>query len=143
MLMRRSWSTRQRIRLLRVSFALALLTVVFAGLARASRSGAEHGEKGENPLRSAAFQLRKEHFAGAVEEVLAAGSYTYFHVRTSGHERRWVVALCSTCRSARTLQITSYGTRDDFSSKRLGRRFDRLHFSTISEPTNDFPKKGR
>ena len=141
--MRRSWSTRHRIRLLRVSLALALLTVVFAGLARASRSGDDQGEKSGNPLRSPAFRLQTERFAGAVEEVLAAGSYTYFHVRTSDHERRWVVALCRACRTARTLQVTSYGTRDDFSSKRLGRRFDRLHFSTVSEPMNDSPKKGR
>lgn len=71
-----------------------------------------------------------EEFAGVVAESLAAGGYTYLRVTTVAGDR-WVATMgkgaCIGCR----VRVKNMGTRRDFHSKRLDRRFETLAFGIV------------
>jgi hypothetical protein len=80
------------------------------------------------PLAGAPVQ---EHFDGTVEEVLPAGSYTYFRLRVAEGDERWVVISGRTDREAKRLAVASFSHHEDFVSKRLDRSFHNLYFAAV------------
>jgi hypothetical protein len=86
-----------------------------------------------NPLRSLApAQEGDAAFAGVVAESLAAGGYTYLRVST-GEGDRWVATMGKGAPVGHRVHVKNMGTRHDFHSKRLGRRFDVLAFGIVRE----------
>ncbi|NUP05676.1 MAG: hypothetical protein HOW73_06405 [Polyangiaceae bacterium] len=74
-------------------------------------------------------------FAGDVVEMLPAGRYTYFRLRVAEDDERWVVVSDRDHRDATRLSVRSNSVRRDFASRRLGRSFPILHFSSIETST--------
>ncbi|MEZ4446391.1 MAG: hypothetical protein R3B72_45350 [Polyangiaceae bacterium] len=70
-------------------------------------------------------------FEGQVRERLDAGSYTYLLVGTDAGAEEWVVTLGKGANVGAQVAIKSMGTRRDFESARLKRRFDRLVFAIV------------
>ncbi len=75
------------------------------------------------PIREADKQ-----FTGTVREVLFAGSYVYVEVELEGGEMRWVVGTDDPPRVGERVEVSAYGERRDFHSRRLDRDFARLLF---------------
>src|SRR5688500_10277001 len=71
-------------------------------------------------------------FVGVVDEVLPAGGYTYLRVRTDAGDR-WVATMGPGAAIGSTISVKNMGTRHDFHSRRLGRRFDTLAFGIVRE----------
>lgn len=65
--------------------------------------------------------------AGVVTERLAAGSYSY--LRLDGGD--WIATTGDPAQVGQRVQVQSFGTREDFESPRLGRRFDRVVFGIV------------
>jgi len=116
--------------------APALVTFLLLATSALAYFGCRHGAKVDasgSPLANSDFELRRESFSGKVENVLAAGSYTYFSLRLPDDRERWVVELSSSHRSASWVSVSSYGLRRNFDSPRLSRRFDELYFVSVSD----------
>lgn len=73
----------------------------------------------------------QERFDGTVEEVLPAGSYTYFRLRVAEGDERWVVISGRADRDAERLAVSTFAHHEDFVSKRLDRSFHNLYFAAI------------
>jgi hypothetical protein len=85
---------------------------------------------GGSPL--AGLETSAEVFRGVVDEVLPAGGYTYLRVRTDAGDR-WVATMGSGVELGRGVEIKAMGTRRDFHSRRLDRRFDTLAFGIVRD----------
>ena len=96
----------------------------FAGLA------VKHRRAG-SPLWSPEFVRLHEEFSGTVEQAIATGPYTYFALRTPSGQLRWVVTMSRAHRDAKWLHVESFGSREDFASLKLQRRFKRLYFVSV------------
>lgn len=108
-----------------VQCALAVITIVIAaGLA------VKHRRAG-SPLWSPEFVRLHEEFSGTVEQAIATGPYTYFALRTPSGQLRWVVTMSRAHRDAKWLHVESFGSREDFASLKLQRRFKRLYFVSV------------
>lgn len=78
------------------------------------------------------FVKQQGAFEGMVEEVLPAGSYTYFSVRLDSGESRWAVVLGGKeQRDSDRLRFKSFGIRHNFPSPRLNREFDEIYFCSL------------
>ncbi|MBC8070794.1 MAG: hypothetical protein IAG13_20880 [Deltaproteobacteria bacterium] len=73
----------------------------------------------------------QERFGGTVEEVLPAGSYTYFRLRVAEGDERWVVISGAADRDAERLAVATFSHHEDFVSRRLDRSFHNLYFAAI------------
>lgn len=86
-----------------------------------------------NPIQALApAEPGDDSFAGVVEESLPAGGYTYLRVATEDGDR-WVATMGKGARVGHRVHVENMGTRHDFYSKRLGRRFDELAFGIVRE----------
>lgn len=89
--------------------------------------------RGTSPLdKLTAPSLAEQTFDGEVREVLPAGPYVYLAVVREGGDEAWVTTLKRTApeRGAR-VRVKSFGSRQDFHSKRLARTFDTLSFGIV------------
>ncbi|WP_394836547.1 hypothetical protein LVJ94_06525 [Pendulispora rubella] len=114
----------------------ALVASLFVAISATAYFGCRHGSKVDSsgsPLANSDFEFRREAFSGRVENVLDAGSYTYFSLRMPDDRERWVVELSRSHRSASWMSVSSYGVRRNFDSPRLNRRFDELYFVSVSD----------
>ncbi|HEY0139966.1 MAG TPA: nucleotide-binding protein [Thermoanaerobaculia bacterium] len=68
---------------------------------------------------------------GKVVETYDAGGYTYVKVDAGG-EPRWAAVAQTDVKRGETVTINAQMTVDDFESKTLGRKFDRIIFGTIT-----------
>jgi len=64
---------------------------------------------------------------GTVTERLAAGRYSY--LRLDGDA--WIATSGDPAQVGQRVHVQSFGTREDFESPRLGRRFDRVVFGIV------------
>jgi hypothetical protein len=88
---------------------------------------------GGNPLQALApAEAGDDAFAGVVEESIPAGGYTYLRVATEDGDR-WVATMGKGARVGHRVHVKNMGTRHDFHSRRLGRRFDELAFGIVRE----------
>lgn len=84
-----------------------------------------------NPLATAQAPAQAEsNFVGVVRERLPAGSYAYLAVDDAG-TRRWVATMGAGAPSGTQVQVRAYAVADDFHSRRLDRRFDRVVFGAV------------
>ncbi len=67
---------------------------------------------------------------GTVTERLTAGSYSYLRIHDAGDER-WIATMGAGADVGARVIVRSFGTRRDFESPRLGRRFDELTFGSV------------
>ncbi len=67
---------------------------------------------------------------GTVTERLTAGSYSYLRIQDAGDER-WIATMGAGAEVGARVIVRSFGTRRDFESPRLGRRFDELTFGSV------------
>lgn len=88
----------------------------------------EGGATPGGPNAGAPVQAR---FGGTVEEVLPAGSYTYFRLRVAEGDERWVVISGHADRDAERLVVSTFSHHEEFVSKRLDRSFHNLYFAAI------------
>ncbi len=99
-----------------------------------SEPAAQPASKGENPLASVDKGERGKLLQGRIAERLSAGSYTYLDLELSDGSHRWVVVLGRDVPAVdREIKVTAMGSRADFYSSRLGRRFDHLTFASIAK----------
>jgi hypothetical protein len=73
-------------------------------------------------------------FEGRVVERLQASSYTYLLVERAGGAQSWVVTLASSVGAqskVKRVKVLSIGYATRFTSKRLARTFDGLHFAVV------------
>ncbi|MCB9545874.1 MAG: hypothetical protein H6706_08415 [Myxococcales bacterium] len=73
-----------------------------------------------------------ERRVGAVAEALPAGPYCY--VRLEGPD--WLATLGACPAVAARVQARIFGWRQDHASARLGRRFERVGFATLTMESN-------
>jgi hypothetical protein len=71
-------------------------------------------------------------FSGRVEQRLRAGSYSYLLVRADAGRVHWVVTLGDGVAAGLEVDVRSFGARDQFRSRRLGRTFEHLLFAMVS-----------
>ena len=81
--------------------------------------------------RSSRRPPAEANFSGPVQEVLAAGPYTYFRLGAAGDDQRWVVVADRKHRTATHLGVVHCHPRRDFVSRRLARTFPLLHFCSL------------
>lgn len=72
-----------------------------------------------------------ERLAGTVSKRLSAGSYTYARIRTASKRERWVVTLGEVPGKGEEVEVIGFGTKRDFYSRRLARRFDSVVFGIV------------
>jgi hypothetical protein len=70
-------------------------------------------------------------FVATVREVLRAGSYSYFDVELDDGSRRWAVMMGPALVVGTRVRVDVFGTRRDFDSPRLRRRFATLDFARV------------
>jgi hypothetical protein len=89
--------------------------------------------RGASPLEKlTAPSLAEQTFDGEVREVLPAGPYVYLEIARSDGGEAWVTTLKRTApASGARVRVKSFGSRQDFHSKRLGRSFDTLSFGIV------------
>lgn len=68
---------------------------------------------------------------GVVAEQLPAGGYTYLWVAPEHGEPRWVVTMRRDVGAGDRVRVDSLGSRHDFYSRRLDRRFAELVFGVV------------
>jgi hypothetical protein len=73
----------------------------------------------------------QERLVGVVAEHLPAGGYTYLWVEPEHGERRWVVTMRRDVGAGDRVRVDSLGSRHDFYSRRLDRRFAELVFGVV------------
>lgn len=89
--------------------------------------------RGASPLEKlTAPSLAEQTFDGEVREVLPAGPYVYLAIARADGGEAWVTTLKRTSpESGARVRVKSFGSRQDFHSKRLARSFDRLSFGIV------------
>lgn len=76
-------------------------------------------------------------FSGVVNERLVAGPYLYFGV-DAAEGRRWVATLrTSGAKLGDWVNVSSFGVRENFMSKRLDRTFERVHFGIVRRQNDE------
>jgi hypothetical protein len=118
--------TRQAILALAIGSSL-LLTLSFALPGEAASAQAAAASPGGMPFSRL---LAPEQLTGEVVELLPAGSYLYVRLREPGGGTIWVATL----REALALgpaEVTVFGWREAFVSRRLDRTFERLAFGVV------------
>jgi hypothetical protein len=73
----------------------------------------------------------QEQLVGVVSEHLPAGGYTYLWVEPERGEPRWVVTMRRDVGAGDRVCVDSLGSRQDFYSRRLDRRFAELVFGVV------------
>ena len=85
-----------------------------------------------NPLLAADQAERGQRLHGHITEKLPAGGYTYLELELADGDRTWVVLMSSeTPEPGDAVDVVAMGSRSDFHSRRLDRRFDHLIFASL------------
>lgn len=85
-----------------------------------------------NPLTEASpIEPNETSFQGTVVEALPAGNYTYFEVLHDDDQRTWIATMDPVMSIGTPVLVTAFSSANNFQSRRLNRRFDRLLFATI------------
>jgi hypothetical protein len=89
--------------------------------------------RGASPLEKlTAPSLAEQTFDGEVREVLWAGPYAYLAIARDDGGEAWVATLRRTApEDGARVRVKSFGNRQGFHSKRLGRSFDTLSFGIV------------
>lgn len=93
-------------------------------------TGIAHGASPLDKLTTPS--LADQTFEGEVREVLPAGPYVYLAIVRADGDDAWVTTLkrAAPLVGAR-VRVKSFGSRRDFYSKRLDKRFDTLSFGIV------------
>ena len=97
------------------------------------------GDDGSSPAKGAGNPLGElvppapgqERLVGVVAEHLPAGGYTYLWVEPEQGPARWVVTMRRDVGQGDRVSVDSLGSRHDFYSRRLDRRFAELVFGVV------------
>ncbi len=106
--------------------------LLLAGLAAlpvllGSATSAASSEPPTNPLLNAALAVDEQFsFEGEITERIDTGDYRYMRVNET-----WVVSLAMTSPTEGRVRVTVVGRASEFTSRRLGRRFDVLVFGVV------------
>ena len=114
---------------LRAQLAPILLLVGLAALPilLGSATSAASSEAPTNPLLNAALAVDEQFsFEGEITERIDTGDYRYIRVNET-----WVVSLAMTSPTEGRVRVTAVGRAREFTSRRLGRRFDVLVFGVV------------
>lgn len=114
---------------LRAQLAPILLLVALAALPilLGSATSAASSETPTNPLLNAALAVDEQFsFEGEITERIDTGDYRYMRVNET-----WVVSLAMTSPTEGRVRVTAVGRAQEFTSRRLGRRFDVLVFGVV------------
>lgn len=85
-----------------------------------------------NPLAEAAAPTDADrNFAGQVVERLDAGGYTYVAVDRGEGRSTWVATMGRGAEVGSRVRVEGFGVKEDFHSRRLDRRFDRIVFGVV------------
>jgi len=112
-----------------------LLAAALAALTAAACAAPSDGPH----TASMPFKLEKatESYEGVAQQVLQVPSYTYVAVKTDGGDVRWAVSLKKReLHEGARVHVRSFGEKEQFESKKLGRTFDRLSFAVIHTEEN-------
>ena len=109
-----------------------------AGVVHASASAASGSSDGSayasagNPLGGLAPPAAgQERLVGVVAEHLPAGGYTYLRIEPERGPAQWVVTTRRDVGAGDRVSVDSLGSRHDFYSRRLDRRFAELVFGVV------------
>jgi hypothetical protein len=85
-----------------------------------------------NPLTGAAEPTAGERsFAGQVVERLDAGGYTYVAVDRGEGRSTWVATMGRGAEVGARVRVEGFAVKEEFHSRRLDRRFDRIVFGVV------------
>ncbi len=85
-----------------------------------------------NPLLGATEPTTAERsFAGEVVEQLPAGGYTYVAVDRGQGDATWVATMGAGAEVGTRVRVEGFAAQDQFHSRRLARRFDRIVFGVV------------
>jgi hypothetical protein len=85
-----------------------------------------------NPLTAATEPSDAErNFAGNVVERLDAGGYTYVAVDRGEGRSTWVATMGRGAEVGTRVRVEGFGVKEDFHSRRLDRRFERIVFGVV------------
>lgn len=116
-----------------VLLAIAILAITKAGVHIATtQASTTPGLQGTNPLLSATWVERD--VSGHVVSTHAAGRYTYLRVVTEEEELWAVIAEPLPDDLEEVTRLRLYASLERYTSKRLGRTFENLHFATLIDP---------
>ncbi|MCH9683336.1 MAG: hypothetical protein K0V04_18010 [Deltaproteobacteria bacterium] len=73
----------------------------------------------------------RRQLVGVIEERLPAGGYLYLRLQPEDGASQWVVTLGGSAGVGSRVEVDNLGSRRDFHSRRLGRRFDDLVFGVV------------
>lgn len=73
----------------------------------------------------------EQRLSGTVIEHLPAGSYHYMRIAPEHGEPRWVVTMGGEYHEGAVVEVSNFGARRDFYSRRLDRRFAELVFGMV------------
>ena len=117
------------------SILLIVAMTACSSAPEAESSGAPPGAKPArraNPLFSAGLPAEGESsFAGEVVEQLPAGGYTYVAVDRGQGETTWVATMGDGAEVGTRVHVEGFAAQDEFHSRRLDRRFDRIVFGVV------------
>ena len=110
--------------------AAAALAIALAACGSSSSSVVE--QKSSSARMPFVLEKATESYEGVAEQVLQVPSYTYVAVKTDGGDVRWAVSLKQRgIHEGARVHVRSFGEKEQFESKKLGRTFDRLSFAVI------------
>jgi hypothetical protein len=109
--------------------AVLLALLLPLGCQRAPRT--EPAGPVQNPLLQLERPQSPRVLTGTVAEVLPAGTYFYARLVVPSGEPCWIAGLGERPQPGRSVSARVLGTRRDFFSRRLGRRFATLHFAWL------------
>jgi hypothetical protein len=85
-----------------------------------------------NPLARAAEPTATERsFSGHVTERLAAGGYSYIAIDRGEGRSTWVATMGRGADVGARVRVEGFAAQDEFHSRRLDRRFDRIVFGVV------------
>ncbi len=96
-----------------------------------SRPGAEDPGLSGPPTGLTPPADGEQTFTGTVAARLKAGGYSYLWIARDGGEPRWVVTMARDVLEGARVEVSNFGSREDFYSRRLDRRFSDLIFGMV------------
>lgn len=108
---------------------LLIAVLLPLGCQRAPRI--EPGGAAQNPLLQLEPQQAPSVLTGTVAEVVPAGSYFYARLVAPAGTECWIAGMGERPQLGRSVSARVLGTRHDFFSRRLGRRFTTVHFAWL------------
>jgi hypothetical protein len=115
-----------------ITFIFTAALTALAACTSREPPAAEATPAATNPTTGMSREHRGARIKGRIAEKLTAGSYTYMALTSAEGSPRWAVVIGKDLPpEGQEIEIISMGSRKDFYSGRLKRRFDEVMFAMV------------